>query len=222
MAGDEDPRWASVDRALADWLIPPDAALADALAASEAAGLPPIAVAPNQGKLLMLLAQMMGARRILEIGTLGGYSTLWLARGLAEGGQVVTIEAEPRHAAVARATFARAGLSDRIVLEEGRGVEVLPRLVGSAPFDLVFVDADKPSNPAYLDFALRLTRPGSVIVLDNIVRRGAVVDPDGDANVQGVRRTLAMIAADARLDGTALQTVGEKGWDGFALVRVRG
>ncbi|MFE1598628.1 O-methyltransferase [Methylobacterium sp. ID0610] len=217
----DDARWEEVDRYVGERLLAPDAALASALEASAAAGLPPIAVAPNQGKLLMLLARMQGARRILEIGTLGGYSTLWLARALPADGRLVTIEADPRHAAVARASFARAGLSEVIALREGRAIDVLPDLVDEAPFDFVFIDADKPSNPDYLAWALRLSRPGSVIVLDNVVRRGAVVDPAGDANVQGVRRALDLIAAEPRLDATVVQTVGEKGWDGFALIRVR-
>ncbi|ACL59516.1 O-methyltransferase [Methylobacterium nodulans] len=216
----EAPRWEAVDRYVAERLIPPDAALAAALEASHAAGLPPIAVAPNQGKLLMLLARMQGARRILEIGTLGGYSTLWLARALPEGGRLVTIEADPLHAAVARASFARAGLSEVISLQEGRALDVLPGLVDEAPFDFVFIDADKPSNPDYLAWALKLSRPGGAIVLDNVVRSGAVVDAEGDANVQGVRRALDLIAAEPRLDATVVQTVGEKGWDGFALIRI--
>ncbi|GJE01615.1 MULTISPECIES: O-methyltransferase [Methylobacterium] len=217
-----DPRWEEVDRYLVDRLIPPDAARDGALAASGSAGLPPIAVAPTHGKLLMLLAQGMGARRILEIGTLGGYSTLWLARALPAGGRLVTIEADPRHAAVARGSFARAGLAGIIDLREGRALDVLPTLRGEGPFDFVFIDADKPSNPDYVAHALTLARPGTLIVLDNVVRRGAVTDPAGDEAVQGVRRALDLVAAEPRLDATVIQTVGEKGWDGFALIRVVG
>ncbi|WP_407518613.1 O-methyltransferase [Methylobacterium oryzisoli] len=217
-----DPRWEEVDRYLVERLVPPDAALDGALAASDAAGLPSIAVARTHGKLLMLLAQGVGARRILEIGTLGGYSTLWLARALPAGGRLVTIEADPRHAAVARESFARAGLSGLIDLREGRALDVLPTLQPEGPFDFVFIDADKPSNPDYVAHALALARPGALIVLDNVVRRGAVTDPAGDEAVQGVRRALDLVAAEPHLDATVVQTVGEKGWDGFALIRVVG
>jgi predicted O-methyltransferase YrrM len=217
--------WAAVDAYFTELLAPPDPVLAAALAAAVAAGLPAHEVTPGQGKLLHLLARLRGARRILEIGTLAGYSTIWLARALPPGGRLVTLEANPAHAAVARVNFARAGLDGIVELREGRATDSLHELVeaGEAPFDLVFIDADKPSNPDYLIWALQLTQPGSLIIGDNVVRGGAVADPDSaDANVRGVRRFLEMLASDPRLDATALQTVGSKGWDGFALALVVG
>ena len=213
----------TVDRYFAERLLPPDPILAAALDASAAAGLPPINVAPTQGKLLHLLARMVNARAILEIGTLGGYSAIWLARALPPGGRLVTIELDPKHADVARANFERAGLSDVIDLRVGRALDMLPRIEadGLAPFDLVFIDADKQSNAAYVEWALKLARPGSVIVVDNVVRGGAVVDPAStDASVQGVRRLLDLIGNEPRLDATALQTVGLKGYDGFLIALV--
>ncbi|HEY6193577.1 MAG TPA: O-methyltransferase [Candidatus Eisenbacteria bacterium] len=215
--------WTRVDDYLSRTLVPDDAALAGALAASAAAGLPAIQVAPNQGRLLQLLARAIGARAILELGTLGGYSTLWLARGLAPGGRLVTLEAEPRHAAVAEATFARAGLADVISLRLGPALATLEQLVAerAGPFDLVFIDADKPSMPDYFTWALRLSRPGTVIVADNVVRDGEVADAtSADPSVQGVRRMNELIAAEPRVSATALQTVGSKGYDGFAFVLV--
>jgi predicted O-methyltransferase YrrM len=203
--------------------VPPDPALDAALAASEAAGLPPINVAPNQGKLLMLLAQIQGARRILEIGTLGGYSTIWLARALPADGRVVTLEADRRHAGVARANFAHAGLSDLIELRVGRALDTLPQLVaeGLEPFDMVFIDADKPGNPDYLAWALKLTRRGSLIIADNVVRDGRVADAKSrDSSVRGIRRFNALLAAEPRVSATAIQTVGSKGYDGFAIALV--
>ena len=216
-------RWQLVDRYIGESLVPEDDALRDAVAASDAAGLPSIQVAPNQGRMLQLLARTLGARRILELGTLGGYSTLWLARGLSPGGRVVTIEYDPHHAEVARATFARAGLSDTVDLRVGAAIEVLPRLAaeGGEPFDLVFVDADKPSLPDYFTWALRLVRPGSLIIVDNVVREGEVADASStDPAVRGVRRMNEMIAAEPRVSATAIQTVGGKGYDGFALIFV--
>ncbi|TCT02410.1 O-methyltransferase [Aquabacter spiritensis] len=213
--------WTRVDSYVAETLIDADPALEAALAASDAAGLPPIAVSPAQGRMLELFARMIGARRVLEIGTLAGYSTLWLARGLPADGRIVTLEAEPAHAAVARANFVRAGLAERIDLRIGPALDLLPGLSGDAPFDLVFIDADKPSNPDYLRWALRLTRPGSVIVADNVVREGAVADAaSADPKVVGVRRYFEGLAADPRLVTTVVQTVGCKGYDGFALTRV--
>lgn len=215
--------WNAVDRYIADTLLPPDPALEAAVKASDAAGLPPIAVAPNQGKLLHLLARAMGARRILEVGTLGGYSTIWLARALPEGGRMVTLEFEPRHAEVARANLARAGLADRVEVRVGRAIDSMPGLLdeGLAPFDLVFIDADKVGYPDYLAWSLKLTRKGSLIVADNVVRNGKVADAAStDANVQGVRRFNAMLAAEPRVEATAIQTVGVKGWDGLAFALV--
>lgn len=216
-------RWTAVDDYLEGALVETDGALEGALRASAAAGLPDHQVSPSQGKLLQLLARLVGARRILEIGTLGGYSTIWMARALPHDGRLVTLEADPAHAAVARANLARAGLDERVELREGPALDTLPRLAeeDAGPFDLVFVDADKPNNPDYLDWAVRLARPGSLIVLDNVVRGGEVTHADSDdPRVQGIRRMNERIAADPRLDATALQTVGRKGWDGFALARV--
>jgi predicted O-methyltransferase YrrM len=214
-------RWTAVDRYLTELLVPPDAALESALEASAAAGLPPINVTPNQGMLLQILARAVGARAILEIGTLGGYSTIWLARGLAPGGRLVSLEADPAHAEIARANIARAGLADAVEVRLGKALETLPRLAdeGAGPFDLVFIDADKPNNAAYFDWALRLTRPGSLIVVDNVVRGGAVIDGD-DETVQGVRRFLERLGAEPRVRATALQTVGAKGYDGLAIAIV--
>lgn len=210
--------WGQVDDYFADALMPADPVLAAALAASGEAGLPAINVAPNQGKLLHLLARMAGARRILEIGTLGAYSTLWLARALPADGRVVTIESDPAHARVARANIARAGLDGVVDLHEGKALDVLPGLQG--PFDFVFIDADKPNNPHYFQWALKLARPGTAIVVDNVVRDGKVLDPDAEEKVQGVRRLAEMLKAEPRVSATALQTVGGKGWDGFILAVV--
>jgi len=215
--------WLAADQYLTDLLIPADPVFEEVLTANRAAGLPAIDVAPNQGKLLMLLARLSRARTVLEVGTLGGYSTIWLARGLPSGGRVVTLEAEPSHAAVARANFERAGLAEQVELHLGPALQTLPDLVrdGVGPFDLVFIDADKPNYPQYLHWALMLTRPGSLIIADNVVRDGQVADPDSpDDRVRGVRAYLEMVAADSRLDATALQTVGSKGWDGFCLAVV--
>jgi predicted O-methyltransferase YrrM len=215
--------WSAVDRYLAAALVEHDAALAAALAASEAAGLPAIQVTPNQGKLLHLLARIQGARRILEVGTLGGYSTIWLARALPAGGRLITLEADPHHAAVARANLERAGLTDRVELRLGLAAETLAELVAGQvePFDLTFIDADKENTALYFDFAVRLSRPGGVIVVDNVVRGGKVLDAEAsDASVQGIRRFLAAAATDRRLTATAVQTVGGKGHDGFAVAVV--
>jgi predicted O-methyltransferase YrrM len=216
-------QWSSVDRFIAEMIVPTDPALDAALSDSAAAGLPAISVSPNQGKLLHLLARVQGARHILEIGTLGGYSTIWLARALPEGRRLVTLEAEPKHAEVARANIARAGLANRVDLRLGLALETLPQLAseGLGPFDLVFIDADKPSTPEYFAWALRLTRQGSLIIVDNVVRKGAVVDEHSDdPSVQGVRRFYEMLAAEPRVSATAIQTVGSKGYDGFAMVLV--
>ena len=219
------PRWAEVDRHLVETLLDPDSALDAALQASADAGLPAIAVAPNQGKLLHLLARLAGARHILEIGTLGGYSGIWLARALPVGGRLVTLEADPRHADVARANFARAGLAGVVDLRVGRALETLPMLAAEArePFDFVFIDADKPSLPDYFEWAVRLSRAGAAIVVDNVVRDGAIVDAaSDDPAVLAVRRLHAGIARDPRVTATALQTVGSKGYDGFTLALVVG
>jgi predicted O-methyltransferase YrrM len=216
-------QWTAVDRYFADLLVPPDAALEAALQASVAAGLPPINVSPNQGKLLQLLARIQNVRTILEIGTLGGYSTIWLARALPPGGRLVTLEADPKHAEVARANLARAGLAGVVELRLGHALDTLPQLVkeGRGPFDLIFIDADKPGYADYLAWALKLSRVGSLIIADNVVRRGAVVDAvSADAMVQGVRRFNAMLAAEPRVSATAIQTVSSKGYDGFAIAVV--
>lgn len=216
-------RWDAVDAYVQQTMLGDDAVLTGALRASADAGLPSIAVSPPQGAFLALLVSVTGARRVLEVGTLGGYSTIWLARALPSDGHLLSIELEPHHAAVARDNLARAGLGDRVEVRVGRALEVLAALAesGSEPYDLVFLDADKPHNPDYLTWALRLTRPGSLIVVDNVVRDGAVADASSDdAAVAGSRRVLELIGAEPRLTGTVLQTVGSKGYDGFAIARV--
>lgn len=216
-------QWEAVDRLLDRTVVAADADLEAALEASRAAGLPPINVAPNQGKLLQLLARSVGARSILEIGTLGGYSTIWLARALAPGGRLVSLEVEARHAEVARANLAAAGLAEVVEVRLGPALANLPGLEAEGPFDFFFIDADKPSNPDYFDWAVRLSRPGSLIVVDNVVRAGAVADADStDPAVIGVRRLLEAVAADHRVSATAVQTVGAKGYDGFLLALVHG
>jgi len=215
--------WTTVDRYLADLFVPPDPALDAALEASTAAGLPPINVSPNQGKLLQLLARIQGARNILEIGTLGGFSTIWLARALPAGGRLVTLEFEPKYAEVARANLVRAGLTDIVELRVGRALDTLPQLAaeGRGPFDLIFIDADKEGYPDYFAWALKLARRGSVIIADNVVRNGAVSDAgSSDPLVQGVRRFNELLAAEPRVSATVIQTVGSKGHDGFAIAFV--
>jgi predicted O-methyltransferase YrrM len=212
-------RWDAVDRYLAEHLAASDPALDAALAASEAAGLPPASVSPVQGRLLELLARLCSARAILEIGTLGGYSTIWLARALPPDGRLVTLEADARHARVARENLARAGLDALVEVVEGPALETLPRLEG--PFDLVFIDADKERSADYLALALERSHPGTLIVADNVVRGGALVDADSDdPRVVGSRRLVEAVAADPRLTATGLQTVGVKGWDGLVLALV--
>jgi len=211
--------WNAVDQYFADALIPQEAAREAIIAANAAAGLPFHDVSPLQGQLLSLLVQISGAKRVLEIGTLGAYSTVFMAKALPDGGTIVTIEASDHHATVAAANIARSGVSERIDLRIGKALDVLPGL--DAPFDLIFIDADKPNNPHYIRQALRLSRPGTIIVGDNVVRGGAVADPQSqDPNVIGVRDFVDIIAAEPRLVATAIQTVGEKGWDGFVLARV--
>jgi predicted O-methyltransferase YrrM len=218
-------RWTDVDGYLANLFAPPDAALDEALARSAAAGLPAIQISPALGKLLHLLARAAGARRILEIGTLGGYSAIWLGRALPPGGRLVTLEASPLHAEVATENLARAGLGSSCEVRTGPALETLPQLArdGSAPFDLVFIDADKPAYPDYLGWAQKLTRPGSLIIADNVVRDGEVANAASeDPRVVGVRRFNELVAAEPRLSATVIQTVGEKGYDGFALALVIG
>lgn len=215
--------WTSVDRYITDMLIPADPALEAALTASTEGGLPPIAVAPNQGKWLMILAQAVGARFILEMGSLGGYSTIWLARALPSDGRLITLEFDPKHAEVARANIARAGLADKVELRLGKALDTLPELAleGLGPFDLIFIDADKGNYPGYIEWALKLSRPGTLIIGDNVVRDGKVLDAaDPDPSVQGVRRMNEIIAAEPHLSATAIQTVGSKGYDGFTLALV--
>lgn len=216
-------RCASVDRYLADLLVRGDGALDGALEAAAAARLPPHEVSPTQGKLLHLLARIQGARAILELGTLAAYSTIWLARALPPGGELVTLESDPAHADVARTNLVRAGVDGVVDVRVGPALELLPRLAEERrdPFDLVFLDADKRRNADYLTWALRLTRPGSVIVADNVVRGGAVADASSeDPSVCGVRRFFDVLAGEPRLTATAIQTVGAKGHDGFAIALV--
>lgn len=215
--------WTAVDDYLTRLLIPADAALDEAQRAAAEAALPPISVSPQQGKFLHLLARIGGARRILEIGTLAGYSTIWLARALPPGGTLVSLEFDAKHAAVARANLARAGFADVVDIRVGRAIDALPALQREDPFDFVFIDADKPSTPDYFDWALKLTRKGGVIVVDNVVRAGALIDSSGkDADVEGMRRFLARLARETGASGSVLQTVGSKGYDGLAVVVVQG
>jgi len=216
-------QWTAVDRYIADLFVGPDSALDATLEASNASGLPAINVSPNQGKLLMLMAQSLGARRILEIGTLGGYSTIWLARALRPDGRLVTLEYDPKHAEVARANIARAGFANVVEVRQGRAQETLPKLIadGFGPFDFIFIDADKPSYSDYLQWSLKLSRVGTVIIADNVVRKGEIVDANSaDANVQGMRKFNELLAAEPRVNATEIQTVGSKGYDGFAYAVV--
>ncbi len=215
--------WAAVDSYIADVMIPPDAALAHALASSAAAGLPAISVAPNQGKLLQLIARILNARRILEIGTLGGYSTIWMARALPADGRLITLEYDAHHATVARNNIAHAGLSSLVDVRVGRAIETLPTLVAAqeGPFDLIFIDADKANIPGYFEWSLKLSREGTVIIVDNVIRDGHVIESEStDANVLGVRRFNELLRTNRRVDATCLQTVGSKGYDGLTIARV--
>jgi predicted O-methyltransferase YrrM len=218
-----DPTWSSVEEYFESRLLPADPVLEAALEASVAAGLPSIQVSASQGKLLHLLAQAHGSRRILEVGTLGGYSTLWLARALPSDGHLVTLELEPRHAEVARRNFTRAGVAERIELHVGPALATLTRLRTEhvAPFDFVFIDADKPNNLGYVQAALEMSRAGTLIVVDNVVRDGAVIAKRRDAAGEGVRRMTDWIGRESRLSATVIQTVGDKGYDGFLLARVQ-
>jgi predicted O-methyltransferase YrrM len=220
--------WKAVDSYLSETLVGPDAALAACLEASAAAGLPAISVSPVQGKLLMMAARAVEARRVLEVGTLGGYSTIWLARGLGGGAKgwgrearVITLEANPAYAAVARANIERAGLSEVVEVRVGPALETLPVVAaesGVGPFDLVFIDADKANTPGYLEWALKLSHEGTLIIIDNVVRDGAIIEPESeDESVRGMRRAMEMLASEPRILATALQTVGTKGYDGFAV-----
>jgi predicted O-methyltransferase YrrM len=216
-------QWTAVDRYITETLLSPDAVLEAALKTSADAGLPSINVTPNQGKLLQLLAQAQGARNILEVGTLGGYSTIWLARALPPGGRLITLEFEPKYAEIARANIARAGLAEVVELRVGAALETLPQLAAErrGPFDFIFIDADKANYPGYFTWALKLSRRGTVIVADNVVRKGAVMDANSsDPLVQGVRRFHELVAAERRVSATAIQTVGSKGHDGFTLMIV--
>ncbi|GGS54797.1 O-methyltransferase [Planobispora rosea] len=217
-----DEAWREVDAYFADTLVPEDRALREARESGGLTTMPQAEVAPNQGKLLAMLCRIAGAARVLEFGTLAGYSTVWLARAVGDGGHVTSLELEERNAGIARENLRRAGVADRVDVIVGPAADSARRLIeeGGEPYDFVFIDADKPGNPAYLAASLELTQPGSVIVIDNVVRNGAVTDPASpDERVQGVRRVLADIAHDARLEATALQTVGSKGWDGFVVIR---
>jgi predicted O-methyltransferase YrrM len=216
--------WTTVDRYIVDHLLPADDALERAQATSAKAALPDIAVSPNHGKLLYLLAKILGAKRILEIGTLGGYSTIWLARALAPGGSLITLEFDPKHADVARANIGHAGLGRVVQVRVGAALDVLPLLEteGRGPFDLIFIDADKVNTAPYFTWALKLSRPGSLIIVDNVVRDGAVADAAStDTSVQGMRRFYEAVKAEPRVDATAIQTVGIKGYDGVAILRVK-
>ncbi|CAN7565028.1 O-methyltransferase [Mesorhizobium sp. LjRoot246] len=215
--------WAAVDDYIVGSLFEADPVLDAVLAANHDHGLPAIDVSPAQGKLLSLLLRMRGAKKVLEIGTLGGYSTIWMARALPVDGKIVTLELDPHHAAVARSNFERAGVSAPVDLRVGPALQSLAALSteNAGPFDLIFIDADKPNNPNYLSWAMRLSRPGTVIICDNVIRDGAVLDQGGrDPNVEGARAAFSFIGGDKRLDGTAIQTVGAKGYDGFAIAIV--
>jgi predicted O-methyltransferase YrrM len=215
--------WTSVDNYITGLFIPADPATQEAIADSEATGLPSINVAPNEGKLLMLLAQICHAQKILEIGTLGGYSTIWLARGMASGGSLITLELDPKHAEVARNNIDRAGFANAVEIRIGAALDALPQLVAEhrGPFDLIFIDADKDNYPQYLAWALKLSRRGTLIVADNVIRDGEVIDPKNpDPRVQGTRRFNQLLAAEPRVNATVIQTVGRKGHDGIALATV--
>jgi predicted O-methyltransferase YrrM len=216
-------RWAAVDRYFSEQLSLSDPVLDAAMAANKSAALPAIDVAPNQGKLLQMLAQLVGARRILEIGTLGGYSTIWLARALPADGRLITLEFSPKHAEIAHANVAHAGLSDLVEIRIGAALDTLPRLQkeSSEPFDLIFIDADKSNNSEYVRWALKFSRLGTLIIIDNVVRDGAVIDADStDKDVQGARHLFELLAGEPRISSTAIQTVGVKGYDGFAFALV--
>jgi len=217
--------WTAVDQYYNDLFVPSDAALEAAIEASKGAGLPTIAVSPAQGKLLHVLAKLQRARTILEIGTLGGYSTIWLARALPAGGRLISLEYEARHAEIARANIGRAGLAGVVEVRLGKALDSLPKLVGDnrAPFDLIFIDADKEGYPDYFQWSLKLSRPGTLIIADNVVRKGAIIkESSDDADVQGIRRFNELVAAESRVTAIAIQTVGTKGYDGMSLILING
>ena len=216
-------QWTAVDLYISEKVVPSDAALDAAIEASAKAELPAIAVTPNQGKLLQIFARLVHARRILEIGTLGGYSTIWLARALPEDGRLISLELNPKHAEVARASIERAGLSKKVEIRLGRALDTLAKLANESrgPFDLIFIDADKAGIPQYFDWSIKLSRPGGVIIVDNVVRKGAVIEADSrDEDVQGVRRLNDMLVTEKRVTATTIQTVGSKGYDGFTVALV--
>jgi predicted O-methyltransferase YrrM len=218
-------QWSAVDDYLNQVVVRPDIALDQALRATSEAGLPEIAVSAPLGKLLNLLARLVGARRILEVGTLGGYSTIWMARALPAEGRIITLEIDPRHAEVARANIQRAGVDAEVEVRVGPALDSLPKLAaeGAGPFDLVFIDADKANIPEYFEWGLKLGRPGGAIVVDNVIRNGAVLDPSGrDDRVAGVRRLNDLLASRPDLNATTIQTVGGKGYDGFTLALIPG
>ena len=215
--------WTAVDNYIVATLLPDDPILDEAVRASDEAGLPSIQVSPPQGRFMFILARVQGARRILEIGTLGGYSTIWLGRALPTDGKLITMEIDAKHAEVARANIDRAGLADKVTVRNGDAHDLLPDLERQidAPFDLTFIDADKSSIPFYFESALRMSRPGSLILVDNVVRDGAVIEADSaDASIQGVRKLNEMMSANARITATVIQTVGVKGYDGLAIALV--
>lgn len=219
-----EPGWVAVEEYLSDVVVRPNSPLKRAVTSALAAGMPPIEVAPNAGKLLKLLVQLSGARRVLEIGTLAGFSTIWMAQGLPDDGKLVTCEYLPKHARVARANVDAAGIGHKVEIRVGAALDSLPALEGEGrePFDFVFIDADKENNPHYLNWAIRLGRPGTAIVMDNVVWEGALLDPSLDqVNAPGIITALEIMGEDPRLDATVIQTVGSKGWDGFALALVR-
>src|ERR1051325_9010629 len=212
-------QWTAVEEYIGRNLVKEDQALSAALADSKAAGLPGIQVTPNLGKLLMLIAKMVGAKKILEIGTLGGYSTIWLARGLSKGGRLTTLELEQKHIEVARKNLARAGVAEVVEIVQGKALESLGKLHKSkaGPFDLIFIDADKENTAEYVEGSLKLSRPGTVIIVDNVVRDGSIIDSKGDGQTKGMRKFYEMMAGDRRIDMTAIQTVSSKRYDGFAI-----
>ncbi|HYS69627.1 MAG TPA: O-methyltransferase [Gemmatimonadaceae bacterium] len=215
--------WTDVDQYFSDKLLPKDPILESAAEAAEKAGLPPIAVSPNQGKFLQLLSQIIGAQSILELGTLAGYSTIWLARGMRPGGRLITVEVDPKHADVAKSNISRAGLKDAVEVRLGSALDVLPQLFAEkrGPFDLIFIDADKENIPDYFEWSMKLSHPGTLIIVDNVVRDGAVIDANSpDPRIEGVRKFVDLLAAESRASGTTIQTVGIKGYDGFAMVLV--